>query len=92
MWESYKDVLEKVFFKVLIVVDLFYVIVNLNWVMDRVWIDIMNWFKLECSKLINNDMYYYMLKKFYYFFKVDLDCLRDFKLVYIVKFNIYWDK
>lgn len=92
MWESYKDVLEKAFPKALIAVDSFHVIANLNRAMDRVRIDTMNRFKLERSKLINNDMYYYMLKKFHYFFKVDLDRLRDFKPVYIAKLNTYWDK
>lgn len=92
MWESYKDVIQKAFPKALIAVDSFHVIANLNRAMDRVRIDTMNKFKLERSKLINNDMYYYMLKKFHYFFKIDLDRLRDFKPVYIAKLNTYWDK
>src|SRR5690554_7400616 len=92
MWESYRDILKKSFPKALIAVDSFHVIANLNRAMDRVRIDTMNRFKLERSKLINNDMYYYMLKKFHYFFKVDLDRLRDFKPVFIAKLNTYWDK
>jgi len=92
MWESYKDVLEKAFPKALIAVDSFHVIANLNRAMDRVRIDTMNQFKLERSKLLNNDMYYYMLKKFHFFFKIDLDRLRDFKPAYIAKLNTYWDK
>src|SRR5690554_1848827 len=92
MWESYKDVIQKAFPKALIAVDSFHVIANLNRAMDRIRIDTMNKFKLERSKLINNDMYYYMLKKFHYFFKIDLDRLRDFKPVYIAKLNTYWDK
>ena len=92
MWESYKDVIQKVFPKALIAVDSFHVIANLNRAMDRIRIDTMNKFKLERSKLINNDMYYYMLKKFHFFFKIDLDRIRDFKPVYIAKLNTYWDK
>jgi transposase len=92
MWESYKDVLEKAFPKALIAVDSFHVIANLNRAMDSVRIDTMNKFKLERSKLLNNDMYYYMLKKFHFFFKIDLDRLRDFKPAFIAKLNTYWDK
>ena len=47
MWESYKDVIQKVFPKALIAVDSFHVIANLNRAMDRIRIDTMNKFKLE---------------------------------------------
>jgi len=92
MWESYKDVIQANFPKALIAVDSFHVIANLNRAMDRIRIDTMNRFRLNKTKLINNDMYYYMLKKFHFFFKIDLDRLRDFKPVYIQKLDTHWDK
>ena len=92
MWQSYKDVIQKSCPKALIAVDSFHVIANLNRAMDRVRIDTMNRFKLDRSKLVNNDMYYYVLKKFHYFFKIDVDRLRNFKPVYIPKLNTRWDK
>ncbi len=92
MWESYKDVIQRACPKALIAVDSFHIITNLNRAMERVRIDTMNKFKIERSKLTNNDMYYYMLKKFHFFFKIDLDRLRDLKSAYIAKLNTYWDK
>jgi transposase len=91
MWEPYREAIHLAFPKAKIAVDSFHIIKELNQIVTRIRIEVMNRYKLSDRSLITNDSYYYMLKKFSYFFVKDFDKIKTKKIV-IPKFQTAWDK
>jgi transposase len=91
MWEPYREAIRLAFPKAKIAADSFHIIKELNEIVRRQRIEVMNRYKLSDRSLLTNDSYYYMLKKFHYFFVKDFDKITTKRIV-IPKFQTAWDK
>lgn len=90
MWETYLELSKRFFPNAIIAIDSFHVIENINRVMNKVRVKIMNKFDNGAEDLDDNDIYYYMLKKFAHYFVSEFDNLSDTRK--IPKMKTKWAK